>query len=132
MTIPPELPEEPDPFAGPPEGSTPIPPPPPLPPAGGVGAPGAAKRYDSRKLMWTAGIVVLVVAVATWIFPPVGLLVPVILFVSLFFLLGVERSVTYRSVLTGLLLGLGLGLIVTAGLCSAIFSGSLNSPLFNV
>ena len=55
-------------------------------------------------------------------------LVPVILFISLFFLLGVEKSVTYRSVLTGLLLGLGLGLLVTAGLCTAIFNGSLSSP----
>jgi hypothetical protein len=131
MTIPPELPEEPNPFAGPPEGGAPIPPPPPMP-HGYAGAPEPAKRYDHRKLLWTAGIVVLVVAVATWIFPPVGLLVPVILFVSLFFLFGVDRSVAYRSVLTGLLLGLGLGLIVTAGLCTAIFSGSLSSPLFNV
>ena len=31
MTIPPELPEEPNPFAAPPEGSVPIPPPPPMP-----------------------------------------------------------------------------------------------------
>ena len=127
MTIPPELPEEPNPFAAPPEGSVPIPPPPPMP-DGYVGAPEPAKRYDGRKVVWTAVVVVLVIAVGTWVFPPVGLLVPVILFISLFFLLGVEKSVTYRSVLTGLLLGLGLGLLVTAGLCTAIFNGSLSSP----
>ena len=131
MTIPPELPEEPNPFATPPEGSAPIPPPPPMP-AEYAGTPEPVQRYDGRKILWTAGIVVLVIAVATWLFPPVGLLVPVVLFISLFFLLGVEKSVTYRSVLTGLLLGIGLGLIVTAGLCTAIFNGSLGSPTFGV
>lgn len=89
----------------------------------------SGSRYDSRTLWWTAGIVVLVVAVATWLLPFIGLAVPVLLLVSLLFLAAKNQTVRYRSVLAGLLLGLGVGLLVTAGLCTAIFSGTLPSPL---
>lgn len=132
MTIPPELPEEPNPFATP-EGG-PIPPPPPVPPDTPQYryGPGDPRRYDGRTMLWTAGIIVLVIAIGTWLVPFIGLLVPLVLFVALFFLLAKDPTVRYRSVLAGVLVGLGLGLIVTAGLCTAIFSGSLNSPLFNV
>jgi len=78
---------------------------------------------------WTAGIVVVIIAVATWLVPFIGLAVPVALLVSLLFLAAKNKSVRYRSVLAGLLLGLGVGLLVTAGLCTAIFSGSLTSPM---
>lgn len=133
MTIPPELPEEPNPFAGPPE-SGPIPPPPPMPPDTSHYryGPGDPRRYDSRTMLWTSGIIVAVIAIGTWLVPFIGLLVPLALFVALFFLLAKDPTVRYRSVLAGVLLGLGVGLLVTAGVCTAIFNGSLNSPLFSV
>ena len=134
MTTPPELPEEPNPFAAPDDTNGPIQPPPPPPPTDTSGyryGPGDPRRYDSKTMLWTAGIIVLVIAVGTWLVPFIGLLVPVVLFVALFFLLAKDQTVRYRSVLAGVLLGLGLGLIVTAGVCQAVFSGTINSPLFS-
>jgi hypothetical protein len=90
----------------------------------------SGSRYDSRTVWWTVGIVVLIIAVGTWLVPFIGLAVPVVLLVSLFFLAAKNQSVRYRSVLAGLLIGLGVGLLITAGLCTAIFSGNLPSPLF--
>ena len=121
-TPPPEPPSVPD------DASGPLPPPPPLPPAPGDAA--GPRKYDTRTMLWTAGITVLVIAVLSWLVPPAGLLVPVVLFVALFFLLQKDPTVRYRSVLAGLLLGLGVGLFVTAGVCSAVFSGALTSPTF--
>ena len=88
-------------------------------------------RYDSRTVWWTAGIVVLIVAVGTWVDPLVGLVVPVALLISLFFLAAKNPTTRYRSILAGLMLGLGVGLIVTAGLCTAIFSGNLTPLLWS-
>jgi hypothetical protein len=51
------------------------------------------------------------------------------LLISVFFLAAKNQTVRYRSVLAGILIGLGVGLLVTAGLCTAIFSGNLPSPL---
>jgi hypothetical protein len=119
---PPELPEESNASQSPTEDGGHVRPPDAVEPQSG-------SRYDSRTLWWTAGTVVLVVAVATWLLPFIGLLVPLALLVSVFFLAAKNQTVRYRSVLAGLLLGLGVGLLVTAGLCTAIFSGTLPSPL---
>lgn len=129
MTVPPDLPDEPNPFEPPDESSAPIPPPPPVAYDEGTTPP---KRYDTRVMLWTAGILLVVIAIASWLFPPLGLLVPVALFVSLFFLLNSNPTVRYRSILAGVLLGLGLGLFVTAGVCTAVFNGTLDSPAFTV
>lgn len=119
---PPELPEESNASQSPTEDGGHVPPP-------DAAEPQSGSRYDSRTVWLTAGIVVLVVAVATWLLPFIGLAVPVLLLVSLLFLAAKNQTVRYRSVLAGLLLGLGVGLLVTAGLCTAIFSGTLPSPL---
>jgi hypothetical protein len=131
MTTPPELPEEPTPFEPPDQSPGPIPPPPPLPNVPSEGE-DEDRRFDTRAMLWTAGIILVVIAVASWLLPPAGLLVPVALFVSLFFLLNSHPTVRYRSVLAGVLLGLGLGLFVTAGVCTAVLNGSLSSPTFNI
>jgi FtsH-binding integral membrane protein len=119
---PPELPEESNASPSPTEDG------------GRLAPPDAAERqsgryYDSRTLWLTAGIVVLIVAVGTWLLPYIGLVVPLVLLVSVFFLAAKNQTVRYRSVLAGLLIGLGVGLLVTAGVCTAIFSGNLTSPL---
>ena len=93
--------------------------------------PQQGSRYDSRTVWWTAGIVVVIVAVGTWVDPLVGLVVPVALLISLFFLAAKNPTTRYRSILAGLMLGLGVGLIVTAGLCTAIFSGNLTPLLWS-
>lgn len=92
--------------------------------------PRQGSRYDGRTVWATAGIVVLIIAVGTWLVPFIGLAVPVVLLVSLIFLAAKNQSTRYRSVLAGLLIGLGVGLLITAGLCTAIFSGALQSPFF--
>ena len=119
---PPELPEESNASQSPTEDAGHVPPP-------DAAEPQSGSRYDSRTVWLTAGIVVLVVAVATWLLPLIGLAVPLALLISVFFLAAKNQTVRYRSVLAGLLLGLGVGLLVTAGLCTAIFSGTLPSPL---
>lgn len=135
MTDPVEPPEERNPFEPPDPSRAPVPPPPPPPPPPPQPeyrySAGEQRRYDTRTMLWTTGIVVAVVAVATWIVPFVGLLVPLVLIASLFFLLNSNPTVRYRSVLAGVLLGLGIGLFVTAGICSAVFSGNLYTPLFS-
>lgn len=126
MTTPPELPEEPNPFQPPDESAGPMQPPPRDPYA--VEQP---RRYDGRTIAWTTGIILVVIALASWLFPFVGLLVPVLLLAALLFLIKQNQTVTYRSVLAGVLLGFGLGLLVTAGVCTAVFSGTIDSPLFS-
>lgn len=120
---PPELPEESNASQSPTEDGGRVPPPDPAERRSG-------SRYDGRTVWLTAGIVVLIVAVATWLLPYIGLALPLVLLVSVFFLAAKNQTVRYRSVLAGLLIGLGVGLLVTAGLCTAIFSGNLPSPLF--
>ena len=119
---PPELPEESNASQSPTEDAGRVPPP-------DAAEPQSGSRYDSRTVWLTAGIVVLVVAVATWLLPLIGLAVPLALLISVFFLAAKNQTVRYRSVLAGILIGLGVGLLVTAGVCTAIFSGNLPSPL---
>lgn len=119
---PPELPEESNASQSPTEDAGRVPPP-------DTAEPQSGSRYNSRTVWLTAGIVVLIVAVGTWLLPYLGLAVPLALLISVFFLAAKNQTVRYRSVLAGILLGLGVGLLVTAGLCTAIFSGTLPSPL---
>ena len=119
---PPELPEESNASQSPTEDAGRVPPP-------DAAEPQSGSRYDSRTVWLTAGIVVLIVAVGTWLLPYLGLAVPLALLISVFFLAAKNQTVRYRSVLAGILIGLGVGLLVTAGLCTAIFSGNLTSPL---
>lgn len=119
---PPELPEESNASQSPTEDAGRVPPP-------DAAEPQSGSRYDSRTVWLTAGIVVLIVAVGTWLLPYLGLAVPLALLISVFFLAAKNQTVRYRSVLAGILIGLGVGLLVTAGLCTAIFSGNLPSPL---
>jgi Flp pilus assembly protein TadB len=119
---PPELPEESNASQSPTEDGGRVPPP-------DAAEPQSGSRYDSRTVWLTAGIVVLIVAVGTWLLPYLGLAVPLALLISVFFLAAKNQTVRYRSVLAGILIGLGVGLLVTAGLCTAIFSGNLPSPL---
>jgi Flp pilus assembly protein TadB len=119
---PPELPEESSASQSPTEDAGRVPPP-------DAAEPQSGSRYDSRTVWLTAGIVVLIVAVGTWLLPYLGLAVPLALLISVFFLAAKNQTVRYRSVLAGILIGLGVGLLVTAGLCTAIFSGNLPSPL---
>ena len=119
---PPELPEESSASQSPTEDAGRVPPP-------DAAEPQSGSRYDSRTVWLTAGIVVLIVAVGTWLLPYLGLAVPLALLISVFFLAAKNQTVRYRSVLAGILIGLGVGLLVTAGVCTAIFSGNLPSPL---
>ena len=132
MTTPPELPDEPNPFEPPAPASGSIQPPPPPPPP--MTSPtlryseGDPRRYNVRQVWVTALSIMAAIAVVSWFLPPLGLLVPLIFFVSLFFLLKQDPSVSYRSGLAGVLLGFGLGMLVTAGVCSVslnnMFAGS--------
>lgn len=131
MTTPPELPEEPNPFEPPAPASSPIQPPPPPPPTTPPTlrySEGDPRRYNVRQVWVTALSIMAAIAVVSWFLPPLGLLVPLIFFVSLFFLLKQDPSVSYRSGLAGVLLGFGLGMLVTAGVCSVslnnMFAGS--------
>lgn len=85
--------------------------------------------YDMSAFWRATVITVLVIAGVTWLIPFAGLLVPVVLVATLFFIRA-SNSPQRRGAVAGVLLGCGIGLLVTAGLCTAIFSGTLPSPTF--
>ena len=78
-------------------------------------------RYDSRTLIYTTVATVVVIAIATAVFQPIAIVVPVLLIVSLFFIRR-DASKKRRSIVTGLILGFGIGLLVSAGICIGILS----------
>ena len=122
MTTPPIEPPEPEPTD--PNGAVP-----PQVPSGAEGAEASylpPRRYETRTLWVTAIITVLVLSGLTAIIQPFGLLAPLTLIMALFFIRK-DATAHRRSIVTGVILGSGIGLLTTAGICTGIFNGSVGA-----
>jgi hypothetical protein len=92
-----------------------------LPPAGQL-AP-HAPRYETGPLVITTLVTVIVLTGLTLLNYFLGLLAPLTLIVALFFIRA-TASARRRSIVTGIILGSGIGLLTTAGVCTGILTGS--------
>ena len=84
------------------------------------------REYDMHRLWWSAGITLAIIAVATVIFAPVALVIPVALLVDAAFI-SRYNSPTKRATVAGIALGCGVGLLVSAGICTLVFNGVIPS-----
>jgi hypothetical protein len=80
-------------------------------------------RYETAPLVVTTVVTVVVLTGLTLLNPFFGLLAPLTLIVALFFIRA-SASARRRSIVTGVILGAGLGLLTTAGVCTGLFTGS--------
>lgn len=107
------------------EGPIPVPPKTIGPPSGpAFGSSGSV--YDEKVLWRTTAWTVGICALATYLFFFVALAIPLVMLVTLFFI-SKKNSPQKRARVAGIILGCGIGLLVSAGVCGALANG-LPSP----
>ena len=120
-------PQPPSPQPPPPAAEGPIPvPPKTIGPPSGPAFGSANGAYDEKVLWRTTAWTVGICALATYLFFFVALAIPLVMLVTLFFI-SKKNSPQKRARVAGIILGCGIGLLVSAGVCSAIANG-LPSP----